>query len=144
MGQYRRALDDLEPLAISAPNMEAQPYARLWYLWTLGLAGQVLPDALKQELNAEASGAWPRPAYGLFTGMSTPEQVLAAAETMTGDERMLSLCEAYFYIGQYYLRKQDRLKAREFLEKTVATGMVMYAEYGNALLELQRLEQTPY
>lgn len=143
MGQYRRALDDLEPLAISAANMEAQPYARLWYLWTLGSAGLALSDALRQELNADAKGAWPRPAYGLFTGISTPEQVLAAADTMTGDERLLSLCEAYFNVGQYYLLKQDRLKAREFFEKTVATGMVMYAEYGNALLELRRLAQTP-
>ncbi|PHV19775.1 hypothetical protein CSQ92_24695 [Janthinobacterium sp. BJB446] len=143
MGQYRRALDELEPLTISAVNMEAQPYARLWYLWTLGPAGLALPDALRQELNADASGAWPRPAYGLFTGISTPEQVLAAADTMQGDERLLSLCEAYFNIGQYYLLKQDRRKAREYFEKTVATGMVMYAEYGNALFELQRLAQTP-
>lgn len=143
MGQYRQALNNLEPLAISTANIEAQPYARLWYLWALQAARRALPDALRQELNAEASGAWPRPAYGLFTGMSTPEQVLAAAETMAGDERLLSLCEAYFNIGQYYLLKQDRLKAREFFEKTVATGMVMYAEYGNALLELQRLGQTP-
>ena len=143
MGQYRRALEDLEPLAVSTANIEAQPYARLWYLWTLRPAGLALPDTLRQELNAEASGAWPRPLYGLFTGISTPEQVLAAAETMTGDERLLSLCEAYFNIGQYYLLQQDRLKAREFFEKTVATGMVMYTEYGNALLELQRLAQTP-
>lgn len=143
MGQYRRALEDLEPLAISAANMEAQPYARLWYLWTLKPAGAALPDTLRQELNAEASRAWPRPAYGLFTGISTPEQVLAAAEKMTGDERLLALCEAYFNIGQYYLAKQDRIKAKEFFEKTVATGMLSFAEYAFALFELQRLSQTP-
>jgi lipoprotein NlpI len=94
-------------------------------------------------LNAEAGGAWPRPAYGLFTGISTPQQVLAAAEKMTGDERLLSLCEAYFNIGQYYLAKQDRIKAKEFFEKTVATGMLSFAEYAHALFELQRLSQTP-
>lgn len=51
--------------------------------------------------------------------------------------------EAYFSIGQYYLARQDLIKAREFFEKTVATGMLMYAEYGDAVLELQRLSQPP-
>ena len=143
MGQYQLALDQLEQLAVSAQNVEAQPYARLWYLRTLRAAGQALPATLRKELNAEASGAWPRPAYGLFTGISTPEQILAAVDNMTGNERLLAQCEAYFNIGQYYLARQNRIKAREFFEKTVATGMLMYAEYGDAVLELQRLSQTP-
>ncbi len=57
--------------------------------------------------------------------------------------RPSTMREAYFNIGQYYLARQDRIKAREFSEKTVATGMLMYAEYGDAVLELQRLSQTP-
>jgi lipoprotein NlpI len=56
-----------------------------------------------------------------------------------GDERELNAAEAYFYIGQYWLAKNDSAKAREFFEKARAQGITMYVEHIASGFELQQL-----
>ncbi len=141
LGKYDEALQDLGPVALSDDDNGGMPYARLWYLWTLGRAGQPVPVALKQQLDHELNGAWPRAAYGMFTGASSPETVLAQVHKLQGDERLMALCEAHFYIGQFYLVKGEQAKARESFEKTRATGLTIYTEYLAAVQELERMDR---
>jgi len=141
MGKYEDALRDLEQAALSQDNKPGLPYARLWYLWTLGQAGLPVPATLKQQLDQELTGPWPRAAYGMFTGASTPETVLAQVQKMQGEERLMALCEAYFYVGKYYLVKGNKAKAREYFEKTRATGLTIYTEYVAAVQELECMDR---
>lgn len=140
LGKYDDALQNLGQLALSDDDNGGLPYARLWYLWTLGRAGQPVPATLKQQLDQELNGAWPRAAYGMFTGASSPETVLAQVNKMQGDERLMALCEAYFYVGQFHLVQGNLAKAREYFEKTRNTGLTIYTEYLAAVQELERMD----
>lgn len=139
MGKYKEALDDFSRIALSEEQTGSKPYVTLWYLWTLGHMGQPVPPNVKTNLDKEVRGEWPRPALGMFTGATTPEQVLAEVNKLQGDERLMALCEAYFYIGQYYLVNKDIAKAKEYFEKTKQTKITLYTEYSAAEYELKKL-----
>jgi lipoprotein NlpI len=49
-----------------------------------------------------------------------------------------NLCEAYFYIGEYYLFRNEPATAREYFSKCVKTGITTFSEYQLALWELSR------
>lgn len=141
MGQYAEALQDFAPVALSPEDNASRPYARLWYLWTLGRAGQPVPAAARQQLEEEVTGAWPRAAYGMFIGTSSPDKIMALVQKMQGEDRLMALCEANFYIGQYYLVQGDKIKARTHFEKTRSTGLSIYTEYLAAVQELERMDK---
>ena len=77
----------------------------------------------------------------MFTGTSSPETVLAQVGKLPGDERLMALCEAYFYIGQFYLVHGDKPKARAYFEKTRATGLTIYSEHEAAVKELEQMDK---
>jgi len=48
-------------------------------------------------------------------------------------------CELYFYAAQKALLDQDLPKARNYLKKSLATGVVEFNEYSMAQRELDRI-----
>lgn len=137
-GKLDEALADFEQ-SMSGAGGEQRLFHELWFAWTTQMLGKPLPDAMRAEIDTNAQGAWPRPALALFTGKLSPDDVLKVAEAKTGDERIMTLCEAYFYIGQYYMTQKNPAKAIEFFEKTRATNVIVYTEHEAAKLELDRL-----
>ncbi len=138
LGKLEDALSDFEQ-SLSDGDTEGRLFATLWYAWTARQLGKPLPEKLQTEINANAQGAWPRPALAMLTGKLSPEEVLKVAEAKTGDERIMTLCEAYFYIGQYYLTQKDAAKAKSFFEKARDTNVIVYIEHDAAKRELDRM-----
>ena len=138
LGKLDDALSDFEQ-SLTDSDTEARLFSMLWYAWTARQLDKPLPEKLQAEINTNAQGAWPRPALALFTGKLSPADVLKIAESKTGDERVMTLCEAYFYIGQYYLTQKDAATAKTYFEKARDTQVIVYIEHDAAKRELARL-----
>jgi hypothetical protein len=78
---------------------------------------------------------------GLFVADRLDEKALLAAVEKTDAVPALSQqCEAFYYIGMKRLFNGDKAGAREFFQKSVATGVREYTEYQFAAAELARLD----
>jgi len=138
-GQLEDAADDFAK-ASDADDTEAQLYNDLWLTWTYQRLGRPLPDAVAKRAVADPRGEWPRPALAMLTGHLSPEEMLKLVERKSGDDRQMTLAEAYFYVAQHYLVDGDKAKAREYLEKTRQLDVAIYTEHVAALFELNRLK----
>jgi lipoprotein NlpI len=125
--------------ASDAGDKESQALADLWLLWTRQRLGQPMPDSVREHAATDVRGDWPRPALAVMAGKLTPEEMLKLLERKSGDERRMATSEAYFYLGQYYMGRGDKIKAGEFFGKVRRLNMVMNTEHKAAGFELQYL-----
>jgi lipoprotein NlpI len=137
-GRLAEAVEDFAKASDAAEN-ESQAYADLWLLWTYQRLGQPLPEALLERAAANARGDWPRPALAVVAGKLSPEEMLKLLERKRGDERRMATSEGYFYLGQYYIGRGNKTKAREFFEKVRQVNVVVKTEHKAAGFELQYL-----
>jgi lipoprotein NlpI len=137
-GRLAEAADDLARASNDGDN-EAQVYSDLWLASTYQRLGRQLPEALLERATANPRGAWPRPALAVAAGKLSPEEMLKLLERKGGDERKMASCEGYFYLGQYYIGRGDKTKAREFFEKARQVNIVTNAEHKAAGFELRAL-----
>jgi len=133
-GRLAEAAEDL-----AKASEAGEVYAGLWLSWTHQRLGQPLPATLLQRAAAEPRGDWPRPALAVLAGKLSPDEMLKLLERRSGDERKVAAAEAYFYLGQYYMGRGDKAKAREFFEKTRRLNIVTHTEHAAAGFELQHL-----
>jgi lipoprotein NlpI len=137
-GKLAQAAEDLARASNDGDN-ETQVYSDLWLAWTHQRLGQPLPEALLQRAATNPRGNWPRPALAVVAGKLSPEELLKLLERKGDDERKMAASEGYFYLGQYYIGRGDKTKAREFFERVRQVNMVMSAEHKAAGFELQFL-----
>ncbi len=114
-------------------------YALLW----LYLAKSRTGSNGKKEIEKKARGTnlvpWPGVIVSMYLGKARPKRVLR--ETRDGNPRkqLENECVAFFFIGQYHLIRGHRNKAAEYFNKTVATGVKYFRQYGAAREELRRM-----
>ena len=135
-GRLAEAVEDLGK-ASDDGDKESQAYSDLWLSWIYQRLGQPLPEALLARANPR--GDWPRPALAVVAGKLSPEEMLKLLERKSGDERKLASSEGYFYLGQYYIGRGDKTKAREYFEKARQVNIVINAEHKAAGFELHHL-----
>lgn len=138
--QHAAAAEDFAAAATEGPDDGPNLYARMFQIWALQRAGLPIPPAIEELAKKEANGPWPGPALAMQVGNITPEEVLAQIDRKRGDDRVLALAEAWFYIGQYYRARGDLPKAREAYQKARAHGITMYVEHVAAGFELAQLK----
>ena len=127
-GRLEEAAEDFAKAANDTTDREGQVYSDLWLAWTHLRLGKALPDELLKRAAEEPTGGWPRPARAVLTGKLAPEEMLKLLERKTGDERRMAKSEGYFYLGQYYLGRGDKAKAREYFEKARRANIIIYTE----------------
>jgi lipoprotein NlpI len=137
-GKLEEAAEDLLR-ASETDDREGQVGNDLWLAWTYRRLGRPLPEPLIQRAAEQPRGDWPRPALAVLTGHLTPEEMLKLLERKTGDDRRMALSEAYFYLGQYYLGRGDKAKARNSFEETRRQNVLIYTEHIAAAFELKHL-----
>jgi lipoprotein NlpI len=137
-GRLVEAAEDLAK-ASNAGELDSQVYSDLWLLWTYQRLGQPMPEALLARAGADPRGDWPRPALAVLAGRLSPEDMLKLLERKGGDERRVHSLEGYFNLGQYYIGRGDKAKAREFFEKTRQLNIVNRIEHKAAGFELHNL-----
>jgi lipoprotein NlpI len=139
-GRLEDAAQDFARAAEDTSDRERQVYSDLWLAWTHLRLGKPLPEALLKRAGEESTGGWPRPARAVLAGKLSPEEMLKLLDRKTGDERRMAASEGYFYLGQYYLGRGDKAKAREYFEKTRQLNIILYTEHTAAGFELRQLE----
>lgn len=132
MARYRKARAESEDGVASNTEIADQ-------IALLQRAGKPLP-ADAQRIAAEIpDGPWPRPLLAMQAGLITPAALVQAAEALPGDARDFALTEAWFYIGQAHLARNDVAAARAAFQ-WISTGGIRSSElYPQAMGELQRL-----
>jgi lipoprotein NlpI len=137
---YAKKLEEAaEDFARASEMGDATPFGDLWLAWTHQRLGRPLPAALLERAKAGPRSDWPRPALAVLTGDLDPDEMLKLLARKGGDDRVTALAEGYFYLGQYYLARGDKARAREFFEKTRRQNVVVYLEHMAAGFELQAL-----
>jgi lipoprotein NlpI len=125
--------------AADTNDREAQVYADLWQVWTSQRLNRPVPAAVAQRAATQPRGEWPRPALAMAVNTLPPEEALRAAESKSGDDRVMATTEGYFYLGQYYLGRGDTARAQGYFERTVRQGILIYNENDAAQFELTRM-----
>lgn len=79
--------------------------------------------------NMKNATAWPLPVIMLFAGKITPEDLLISSENSDKKKNLEQKCEAFYYLGEYFLLKGDKARASEYFAKSVKTGVQSFSEY---------------
>jgi lipoprotein NlpI len=84
---------------------------------------------------------WPLK-IGLFlAGRMTEDDLLKAADDANKRTDVNQHCEAFFYAGSKRLIDGDRIAARDYFKKCLATNVRDYTEFSSAEAELKFLEK---
>ncbi len=139
-GRLDQAAADFAKAATEQKDDAARLYMLLWQGFALLRQGQPLPPSLVEAASRQPDGDWPRPALAMVAGLRTIDEVLAQIDRrQQGDERELTLAEAWFYIGQVHLAQGRPGPAREAFEAARGKAITMYLEHVAAGFELARL-----
>lgn len=136
MGNFAAAAQDYErALAIRPDNI----YSKLWLYIARGRSGTEAGPDLESTSKGADRKAWPGPIITLFLGESSAQELLKQARHTDHNRQLQQECEAYFYLGEYYLLKGDPVQAADYFRKAIATGVSNFVEYRTAGIELARI-----
>jgi len=118
-----------------------QPYAIIWRYLAQSRSGK--PELAKSELS-EKSGPldkakWPVPVIEFLLGKSDPDALLKAAEHPDAGTRRGQVCEAEFYVGEWYLLNLRLKEAADLLSRAEKNCPKEFVEYEGAVAELRRI-----
>lgn len=133
-GSLAKALDDLNHVAELAPT---DPYVALW----LDIANRRgnRPSRLAGMAKQINLTVWPSPVINLYLGQSTPDAVLASADTANAETKKDRLCDASFYIAEFVLQQGRKAEAVRLFRRAAADCRKTFIEYGAAIAELKAL-----
>jgi lipoprotein NlpI len=137
-GQFGEAQADFRRATAVAKEDDKYDHALLWLFLASARAGADAKAEVQPYLGS-VSRSWPGPAVNLFMGNMEVEPLLEAARDADGKTALKNLCEAQFFVGQYYLLKGDVAKANGAFEQAIATDVRQYVEFVYAKWELQRM-----
>ncbi len=131
-GHFSDAQQDL------SQNLQLDPTDSYSIMWLYLSRAKTGTDG-KGELKTNAAGLdlskWPGPVIQLYLGQSTPEDVLRAAGSDSGQK-----CEYNFYVGEYRVLRGERPQALVLFRGAADECPKDFIEYVPAVLEMKTLE----
>lgn len=138
MGKQDAAISDFSKARDQASGSSEKTRAVIWRMLASQRAGA--PLNVSSTTHTEAADDWPGAALAMLSNQKTPEAMLRVAHKEGGNGLDIALAEAYFYLGQYYLQTDDKIKARLYFQHSIDKG-VLYSQYHFAARqELARLK----
>ncbi len=120
-------------------QLSKDTYASIWlYLAQTNSGAKDTKLELAANIN-DIKPDWPTPVVTLYLGKSKPGAVVAAVDKIDQKIYKEQLCEADFYLGEWYLIKREKEEARLFFTKAKSECPMDILEYADALSELERL-----
>src|SRR5664280_583354 len=112
------------------------PYSVVWLYLARAKSGTDGKDELKTNAAALDLSKWPGPVIKLYLGQNTPEDVLHAAGSDSGQR-----CEYSFYVGEYRALRGERPEALALFRSASNGCPKDFVEYVPAVTEVQDLEK---
>lgn len=136
MGQYGKAITDYNTNIASDPD---DPYLYL-LRYIASKHGNYNEGNVLQDFAYKLNGRqWISAVVDLYLGKISPQVCLNRSNHTNPQRDREQKCEAYYYLGEYYLFEKDENKAKEFFKKCLNTGEHRFLEYRLAKFELERL-----
>ena len=108
----------------------------VWLYLARAKGGTDGKDELKTNAAALNLSTWPGPVIQLYLGQNTPEDVLHAAGSDSGQR-----CEYSFYVREYRALRGERPEALALFRSASSGGPKDFIEYVPALTEVRDLEK---
>jgi lipoprotein NlpI len=132
-GRFAEAAPDFAHALRFAPS---NLYLVLLHYLSEARAGKQDRSALTEATRGLDLEKWPGPIVSMYLGKLPEHAVLNA---VAGADRTGRRCQAYFYVGQQLLIRQERGEAAKLFRETVATNASTLFEHEAARVELYRL-----
>jgi lipoprotein NlpI len=132
-GRFAEAAPDFAHALRFAPS---NLYLVLLHYLSEARAGKQDRSALAEATRGLDLEKWPGPIVSMYLGKLPEHAVLNA---VAGADRTGRRCQAYFYVGQQLLIRQERGEAAKLFRETVATNASTLFEHEAARVELYRL-----
>lgn len=124
--RYLQAVDDYKNYLILRP---ADMYRMIWLHLSEKKLNAIGETSLARRFNKARREEWPGAMIEVFLGELAPENLVAALEKKDQVRDSGLLCEAYFYLGQYYLLRKNNQLAQRYFNQALNTGASDYVEY---------------
>lgn len=108
----------------------------MWLYLARAKSGTDGKDELKSNAAAVDLSKWPASVIELYLGQNTPEDVLHAAGSDSGQR-----CEYSFYVREYRALRGERPEALALFRSASSGGPKDFIEYVPALTEVRDLEK---
>jgi lipoprotein NlpI len=137
LGDFENASGDFATVAERAPKW---PYPVLWFGLSKLRAGTFNGVDFNKKYQSFDASDWPGPVFELYQGKSKPDDVLQAAGKGDAKTAKDNLCEAHFYIAEWWLVQKNTDAAKPLLDDVQTNCRHDFVEYRAALVELGRLK----
>jgi len=128
-GDFKDAAADL----LRAIELKDDIYPMLFRFLARSRSGETAVSELEANASRLKTKEWPYAVIDLYLGRRQPDATLAAA--VKPDDR----CEAYFYVSQWYVLKDNKADAEAALKTALDTCPKTFIEYAAAVAEWKRL-----
>jgi lipoprotein NlpI len=135
-GRFSAAVPDLSEALRFAPN---NLYRMLLLYLAQARAGNHGRETLAQAAQGVDLAKWPGPIVSMYLGDVPEQRVLDSATNADVAERPQRRCQAYFYVGQQLMIRQQSVEAARMFRETLATNASALFEFEAAQAELKRL-----
>jgi lipoprotein NlpI len=112
------------------------PYGAMWLYLSRAKGGTGGKEELKTNAASLNLSKWPGAVIQLYLGQGTPEDVLRAAGSDSGQK-----CEYSFYVGEYRALRGERPEAIALFRSASGECPKDFIEYVPALIEANNLEK---
>jgi len=138
LGRFNDAVADYRYYLRLKPD---DMYRMIW----LHLSQQYLDKNTKSDLDVYSKNldldVWPGALIRLYTEKVTAEEFLTAFNKNLENLEPQYLCEGFYYLGQYFLLKGDRKRAKLSFEQAVKSNAKQNIEYDFSVAYLSRLSK---
>jgi tetratricopeptide (TPR) repeat protein len=135
-GHFTAAVPDLSlALGFAPTNL----YRILLVYLAEARAGSPAQDGLARATIGLDLKEWPGPIVSLYLGKVPEHVVFDAVADPDPTKQRQKRCQAYFYVGQQLLIRQNNSEAAKMFRETVATNASILFEYEGAQAELKHL-----
>ncbi|MFP4498018.1 MAG: hypothetical protein ACLFQV_07375 [Vulcanimicrobiota bacterium] len=134
---FRAAADLEKAVAINPNHKNAHAHALLFVSRARTGSNH---KGLKEYYQKNKTGNWPDPVFSFMLSQLSPSQLVQTAAKGEPKSKKYRDCEAYFYIGQYFLVTGNKEQARLAFNKCVETNAAGLLEYKTAKAELKNLK----